>query len=86
MAVFIYSIDFNSLAYENFTISNAKGIVLGKNAADAMDRLTKWYEEGTGIAKVILERIDTYGDTDPIEIIYNNSLSDTDFMVDLGNL
>lgn len=86
MAVFIYSIDFNSLEYESFTISNAKGIVFGKNAADAMDKLTKWYEEGTGIEKVILERIDTYDDTDPIEILYNNSLTVTDFMVDLEKL
>lgn len=86
MAVFIYSIDFNSLAYGDSTIANAKGIVFGKNAADAMDRLTKWYEEGTGIEKVVLERIDTYGDTSPIEILYNNNLTDTDFMIDLENL
>lgn len=85
MAVFIYSINFNSLAYENFTISNAKGVVFGKNAADAMDKLTKWYEEGIGIVKVVLERIDTYGDTDPIEILYNGSLTDTDFVIDLKN-
>lgn len=86
MAVFIYSIDFNSLAYENYVTSNAKGIVFGKNAADAMDQLTKWYEEGTGIEKVVLERIDTCGNTDPVEIFYNNSITDTDFIIDLKNL
>ena len=86
MEVFIYSIDFNSLAHEEYTIDNAKGIVFGENIADVMDRLIKWYKEGTGIEKVTLSRIDTNTEMNVIEIIYNDDFSDTDFIIDLKYL
>ena len=51
-----------------------------------MDRLIKWYKEGTGIEKVTLSRIDTNTEMNVIEIIYNDDFSDTDFIIDLKYL